>query len=247
LSSSTLKETDLYPVIKAFLESQGYEVKSEINDCDLVAIDEDGTQIIVELKLKFSLELILQGVERLALADDVYIAVLAADTATKRSNWRAKRKGYLKLCRRLGLGLMTVNLSKEQQQVSVLIDPTPYTPRKSKLKQSRLVKEFKSRVGDPNVGGVNRTKIFTAYRQDALRCAYGLANNESMPVKDLKLKTGVGKAAAILQKNYYGWFERVARGIYCLSAQGRTDLEANVEAVEALCLTAQELPRQLSE
>jgi len=234
LSSSTVKETDLYPAIKSYLESQDYEVKAEINDCDLVACKDDDTQIIVELKLKFSLELILQGVERLSLADNVYIAVLAPDTAAKRKNWRAKLKSYLKLCRRLGLGLMTVDLSKQQQQVSVLLDPTPYVPRKSKLKQSKLLREFKSRVGDPNVGGVNRTKIITAYRQDAFRCAHGLASTESMSVKELKLKTGVVKTASILQKNYYGWFERVARGVYSLTALGRTDLEANNEAVRLL-------------
>ena len=243
MASSTPKETDLYPAIKTYLESLDYEVKAEINDCDLVAVKGDGGQIIVELKLKFSLELILQGVERLALTDDVYIAVLAPDTVAKRNNWRAKRKGYLKLCRRLGLGLMAVDLSKQQrQQVDVLLDPSPYTPRKSRLKQSRLVKEFTSRVGDPNVGGVNRTKIMTAYRQDAFRCSHELANNQAMPVKELKLKTGVSKTATILQKNHYGWFERVARGVYTLSALGRADLEANIEAVEALLVTVEGLP-----
>ena len=246
MPSSSQKETDLYPAIKIFLETQGYTVKAEIKDCDLVAVKGDGRQIIVELKLKFSLELVLQGVDRLALTDDVYIAVLAANTAAKRKNWRAKRKGYLKLCRRLGLGLMTVDLSKQQQQVAVLLDPLTYAPRKNKLKQSKLLKEFNDRVGDPNIGGMNRTKIITAYRQDAIRCAYGLANNKSMAVKELKLKTGVGKTAAILQKNYYGWFERVTRGVYCLSAQGLADLEANTEAVDGLCLTAQVHCGQLS-
>jgi len=33
-----MKETDLYEPVKVFLEKQGYEVKAEITDCDLVAI-----------------------------------------------------------------------------------------------------------------------------------------------------------------------------------------------------------------
>ena len=82
----------------------------------------------------------------------------------------------------------------------------------------------------------------TAYRQDALRCSHELANNKAMPVKELKLKTGVSKTATILQKNHYGWFDRVARGVYSLSAKGRVDLEANIAAVEALCLTTQVHP-----
>jgi len=31
-------ETDLYPPVKAFLEGQGYDVKGEVQDCDVVAI-----------------------------------------------------------------------------------------------------------------------------------------------------------------------------------------------------------------
>ena len=33
-----LPETALYAPIKAFLEGQGYEVKSEISNCDVVAL-----------------------------------------------------------------------------------------------------------------------------------------------------------------------------------------------------------------
>ena len=37
-----MKETDLYPPVKAFLEAQGYEVKGEVGDCDLVAVRGSG-------------------------------------------------------------------------------------------------------------------------------------------------------------------------------------------------------------
>ena len=30
-------ESDLYPPVKAYLEAQGYAVKAEIGDCDLLA------------------------------------------------------------------------------------------------------------------------------------------------------------------------------------------------------------------
>lgn len=34
---STLRETDLYPPVKLFLEAQGFEVKAEIGAADVVA------------------------------------------------------------------------------------------------------------------------------------------------------------------------------------------------------------------
>ena len=37
-----MKETDLYPPIKAYLEANDYLVRAEVNDCDIVAVkDED--------------------------------------------------------------------------------------------------------------------------------------------------------------------------------------------------------------
>ncbi len=219
-------EADLYAPVKVYLEGHGYEVKAEINGCDVVACKEGETTVVVELKLNFSLDLILQGIDRQSLTDDVYLAVLTPDTPAKRKNWRSRRRDYLKLCRMLGLGLMIVDLTRRRgSEVEVLIDPVPYTPRKNKPKQSRLQAEFESRVGDPNTGGITRTKIITAYRQDALRCAVALSNNKEMKVANIKALTGVPKAASILLKNHYGWFERTARGVYSLSPLGHEGLK----------------------
>ena len=43
-------EHALYPPVKAFLETQGYVVKGEVNGCDLVAIRGEEPPVIVELK-----------------------------------------------------------------------------------------------------------------------------------------------------------------------------------------------------
>ena len=69
-----LSESDLYKPVKAFLEKQGYVAKGEVRGCDVVAV-KDGVSLIVELKQRFTLELLLQGVERRALTDLVYLAV----------------------------------------------------------------------------------------------------------------------------------------------------------------------------
>jgi hypothetical protein len=68
-------EADLYAPVKRFLERQGYDVKGEVRGCDLVARRGEEPLVIVELKLRFNLALVLQGVERLALSDAVYLAV----------------------------------------------------------------------------------------------------------------------------------------------------------------------------
>ena len=229
------RESEIYEPVKAFLEGKGYEVKAEINGCDVVACKVDEPALVVELKLTFSLDLILQGIDRQAVSDCVYLAVLAPDTPAKRKNWRSRRRDYLKLCRMLGLGLITVDLSRKPgQQTEALLDPAPYAPRKNKRKQSRLINEFTARVGDPNTGGINRTKIITAYRQDALRCAMVLARHECMKLVDIRSASGVAKAASIFQKNHYGWFERTARGVYALTPEGVDALQTYAEALPSL-------------
>jgi hypothetical protein len=68
-------ESDLYPAIKAFLEKQGYTVKGEVKGCDVVGTRGVEPPVIVELKRSFNLALLLQGIDRLAVTDRVYLAV----------------------------------------------------------------------------------------------------------------------------------------------------------------------------
>jgi hypothetical protein len=59
-------ETDLYPPIKRHLERLGLEVKGEVCGCDLVALSEGSPELVVigEMKQSFTLELVLQAVDR---------------------------------------------------------------------------------------------------------------------------------------------------------------------------------------
>ncbi len=59
----------------------------------------------------------------------------------------------------------------------------------------------------------------TAYRQDALRCLTSLKKGPQT-LAEIRMKTGVSRASSILQKDHYGWFERVSRGKYQLSPGG---------------------------
>lgn len=210
-----MRETELYAPIKAFLEGQGYAVKAEIGAADVVACRGDEEPIIVELKTGFSLSLVHQAVARQAITDAVYIAV-------PRKTGR-RFLGVLKqmktLCRRLGLGLITVRLKDEH--VEVHCDPGPYAPRKSKLRKERLLREFAKRDGDPNIGGATRVGLVTAYRQDALRCAAHLSEEGATKGAVVAKATGVVNATRLMADNHYGWFQRVETGIYDVTDAGR--------------------------
>jgi hypothetical protein len=214
MATEALRETDLYPPIKRFLVKLGYEVKSEVGAADVMAVRGDEPIVIVELKTGFSLSLFHQAIERQAVTDDVYVAVP-----------RGKGVAFLKaltnnraLCRKLGLGLITVRLS--DGLVEVHAEPAPYRPRKSKQKAAGLLREFRKRHGDPNHGGSTRQKLMTAYRQDALRCMKMLLDHGPCKAAIVAKTAGVLRARRIMADNHYGWFERVETGIYGLTAAG---------------------------
>ena len=215
-------ESELYDPIKRYLEARGYTVKGEINGVDLVASHPDNETVLVELKKSFSLKLVLQGVDRLALSDSVYLAVPASATSSNVLN--RHHKSVAKLCRRLGLGLIQVYFGPRTTRVDVLVDPGPYQPRKQRKKLKALHDEFTNREGDPNPGGTTGRKILTAYRQQVLQVAACVAEYGACPLPKIREATGVKNAGSIVQKNHYGWFERVSRGHYRLSERGKDEL-----------------------
>ena len=225
-------EVALYPPVKAFLERQGYEVKGEVRGCDLVARRGDEPPVIVELKLRFNLALVLQGIDRLALTERVYLAVPRPARHARGGVFSPERPEIRKLCRRLGLGLILVGLRRKT--VEILEEPVPYRPRQAKTRVLRLLDEFSRRTGDANVGGTAGVPIVTAYRQDALRCAHALALCGPMRVGALRVAAEVPRAARILQSNVYGWFDRIERGIYRLTPEGNQALRHFVDAIPAL-------------
>ena len=201
-------ETDLYLPVKRFLEAQGYDVKAEIGDCDVLAVRGDEPPVVVELKTGFTLQLLLQGIDRQVVTDTVYLAI----PEPKRSLSGDK----LRLCKRLGLGLLVVN----RDWVEAYLDPAPYQPRKAPRRKAVLLKEFQRRVGDPNSGGSSKRPLVTAYRQDALRCAKFLKTTGASKVSEIVAQTKVDRTAAILRRDVYGWFMKLDRGIYSLSPKG---------------------------
>jgi hypothetical protein len=203
------RETSLYDQVKAFLEAQGLVAKGEVCGCDIVAVrpGEQPLVVITELKLGFTLELVLQGVDRLRAADAVWLAV----RATRRGRDRDARA--VRLCRLLGFGLLAVH----GPGVEILAEPAPYRPRPDLARRQRLIAEHAARRGDPQPGGVSRQPVMTAYRQQAIACAAALAAG---PLRPRDLRAVAPKAGRILLRNVYGWFERTEPGRYRLSPAG---------------------------
>ncbi len=211
---SSPRETDLYPPIKAFLEDQGYVVKSEVGAADVVAMRGAEPPVVVELKLGFSLALFHQCLARLKVSDDVYLAV--ARQPGKR--FAKAVKDNVTLARRLGLGLITVRLS--DGLVEVHCDPGPYAPRKNAKRAAMLLREFARRQGDPNDGGQTRAGLVTAYRQDALKLAMFLFEAGASKGADVARATGVSAATRMMRDDHYRWFEKLDKGIYGLTPTG---------------------------
>lgn len=217
-------ETELYEPIKRYLEALGFEVRSEIHHCDLVAVRGDEPPVIVELKRTLNLPLLVQGLDRLSQAEDVYVGVEMPGTG--KAPHGLKWSDLSRLCRRLGLGLITVRFYKTRKpKVEVVCEPGGYSPRLSKVKAARLLHEFRERSGDYNVGGSTRRKLVTAYREKALALARTLQQHGALSPKQLRDLTENPKAADMLQKNYYRWFERASRGIYRLTPLGEREIE----------------------
>jgi hypothetical protein len=213
-----MAETDLYLPVKRFLERQGYVVKAEVRSCDVVGVRGSEPPVIVELKTSFSLQLVYQAMDRLAMTDAVYVAVAQPK--------HGAASHAVKLCKRIGVGLIVVTGSGS---IEVLVDPVPYVPRKNTKRRSLLLREFVARKGDPNVGGSTGVKLMTAYRQDAMLCAEHLRMLGPSRVRDIRQMTKVGRAASILRDNHYGWFVREARGIYGLTEALRAGSRQDVE------------------
>ena len=219
-----LQEKDLFKPIQTIFELESYEVYGEVKDCDMVAIKGDEL-VVIELKLTLSVDLLIQAAKRQRLTDKVYIAIPKPKHRLTSRRWTDK----CHLIRRLELGLIVVSSPGKRAKAEVIFHPTLFNRRKSmgqnKVKRAAILKEIKGRSANFNVGGSNRTKIMTAYKESCIQIACYLSEFGPLSPKNL-IEMGTGdKTSSILIKNYYGWFERIKRGIYVISEKGRKEIK----------------------
>ncbi len=213
-----MKETDLYLPIKYHLESLGFFVQGEVGAIDVFAMKGEHS-VAIELKIQISLKLIYQAMERQKIADEVYIAVPKSAIRSHRS----QMKSFLDLLKRLSIGLLVI----ENQDVVQMLEPelsfANLGIKRSPKKRKRIIHEFKNRELDVNVGGTKGRKV-TLYRETSIKIAKIIQAYGALSPKDIKTFTNLDKVDSILQKNYYGWFVRIRRGLYALSDRGTDDL-----------------------
>ena len=226
-----VQEKDLYLPVKDYLAFNGWQVKAEVNYCDIVAIKEDRF-LIVELKLKLNLDVILQAVQRQKQADMVYIAVQKDSSKLSTSKW----KDTCYLLKRLGIGLLLVR-EYGGGYVEEVHEAKEYPLKRSIKERNKTLKEMSARKNDYNIGGVNKTKIATAYMEECVKVAFFLEKYGTLSPKQLKeLGTDVKKTYSILKSNFYGWFENEERGFYKITQKGIEDLKKYSDLVKCLGL-----------
>ncbi|MBE7043525.1 MAG: hypothetical protein E7399_08595, partial [Ruminococcaceae bacterium] len=163
--------------------------------------------------------------QRQKLGAEVYVAI----PKPTRYRYDKKHRELLHLLRRLELGLLFV--TPEKQLVEAVLHPQPLdlkqTLNAAKKKRKALEKELEERQFSMNQGGCSKTKILTAYREQALFICCALSETESYSAKELAELTGMEqtKVSAMLRRNYYHWFEQPQKGSYCLTEEGRLGMK----------------------
>lgn len=194
----------------------GYTVRGEVRGCDVVA-EKDGETVVLEMKRHLSVDLLGQAAMRQRWARSVYVVVPHPGKRLLSRQW----KRSLHLLKRLELGLIFIQMPVGV--VEVAFHPLPFERKKRKTESKAVILEVGGRSGDYNVGGSTGIKVVTAYRESAIMIACFL--DAFGPLSPSKLKgMGTGpKTGSILYNNFYGWFDRVSRGLYALSGQGKQE------------------------
>jgi len=222
----SILETDLFEPVRAYLEAQGYTVRAEVKDCDITARKDDDL-VIVELKRHFSTDLLIQATERQRISDSVYVAIPAPANMGRKSRW----PGITRVLRQLELGLIIVSLDGPSPRVEVVFHPTPYQRRKRKRARRAVIEEMAMRSGNYNMGGSTGKRLITAYRENAIHIACCLDAFGPMQPRQLRAMNTGPKTLTILSSNFYGWFQRVDRGVYTVTAAGRDALDEYPELI----------------
>ena len=229
--SRELKESDLFDPIKEYFVQQGYTGDGEVSGIDLY-LEKDGFSTAVELKKTLDFRSVQQAALDQRICDFVYIGIFRPRDLYSRAG-----KDKLYLLKRLGIGLVCV--SPRTGTVDVVNDPVISEigafQKRHGSRAEAVRKEFKNRRIKANTGGVNKTRLMTAYREDSLMILHHLdLLGGQGTVKDIRECSGIARAGNIMYDNFYGWFENVSRGIYRVTDIGRKALDEYDETVSSL-------------
>ncbi len=233
-----MKETDLYEPIKKYFLKNGYKVQAEVKNCDIACIFEN-MLIVVEMKKSFNLKLLYQAMDRLTFADKVFVAI------NRPKNFRKKEVKYMiAILQSMNIGLITVALDSPLKTVQIVLEPIDTNKIKRKTKKRLMVlNELNRRNLNNNIGGsTKKDNVLTAYREQNIFVACILYKlNKSSP-SNIKKQFNIENVGYILQKNHYGYFKRIERGIYTLSKEGK-DMLRDEKFIEAIKYYSKEVDK----
>jgi len=210
-------EADLYAPIKGHFEGLGYVVRGEVRGCDMI-LSKDDNNFAVELKKSFNVTLLYQAMDRAKLTNGAYVAI-------PRSIFMRKRGHITHILEKLEIGLITVAMDSPLKSVAVHLVPNIGKARNN-ARSRALMAELNGRNFDGNTGGAVKQKLLTAHRERILHIACVLERLEVASAAVMVKTYGCHEFTnQWLRRNYYGWFEKVEKGLYALSEAGRAALD----------------------
>ena len=214
------RECELDPPVRSWLESQGFQVQAEVRGVDLLAV-RGALAVAVELKTTPGLHLVAQGLDRQKVTPVVYVAFPRPGNLRKARGWKDMKA----ICIRLGLGILLVSKTGSKELVQEALSPDPSRVPATRSKRAiEALREWRGRKTNLNLGGSTRVPLLTAYRESVLQIARRL-HQGAVDLATLRQEGFSVRVEDVLRRDYYGWFHRRSRGVYELSASGRSALE----------------------
>lgn len=226
-----MQEKDLFLPIKNYFGQYGYVCDGEVGGIDLY-MEKGEVSVVVELKLSLDFKSLQQAALRQKIADTVYIGI-----ARPKDMFSHAFKDKLYLLKRLGIGLIVV--SPKTKAVEIVSEPVvselSVYQQRNKNKKKALAMEFQKRKVKNNIGGVNKTKLITGYREEALLVLDALVGlGGQATTRSIREKSGIAKTTTILYNNYYGWFYNKKKGTYGVTETGLVALKEYRDTIEKL-------------
>lgn len=214
------KESDMSIHVKNYLFQNGFDVRSEVLNFDIVGKEKnDNLEIsIIELKLQLNIKLISQACNALKYAKYVYIAVPYKNKNKKTIDIKKIRE-INNILSITGIGLLLV----DDNGIVILNKKAKPSQFIRNHFNKKLIKEFNGRPKDENVGGTTGIQQITAYKY----LVYSIVDeifkspNGEMKSSELTKILNNKKVYSVLYNNYFKYFEKTNKaGVYKLTQLG---------------------------
>ncbi len=216
-----MKEFELFPVLKDYYVAEGYKVNAEVKDCDMTAVKDDEL-IIIEMKTSLNITVLYQALERKKLSPNVYIAI-----PRPKRDYRKMKLKMKNLVSKLDLGLIVIDVINKGLEFLVHPEKNP-SQRINILKKTKLLTEINNRSVDENIGGKNKTKVLTAYKELGIALCVVINLEGQASTKTLRDKYGFDqKTTQYLHTNFFRWYKKVGQATYELSKEGKDVLKSS--------------------